>query len=226
MAPPKTADELAEFIYCVRWMSVTIPEFAKRVAPLVKVLEQAYEKSGKRTKRAIKNIALRRLSRGPDQERALTDLQDSLRNAVKMSYSDPDKVPCVFTDALNRFWSGIVTQTTAADLQKPLPKQRHEPLAFLCSEFKGAQLHWTTFEKEAFAIYQTFDRMDYLLLGQQRTQVFTDHRNLLFIFAPLALEPALRRHVVSKVQRWALYLARFSYDIEHFRGDDTCSQTS
>ena len=45
--------------------------------------------------------------------------------------------------------------------------------------------------------------------------MFTDHRNLLFVFAPLALSPALGRHVVSKVQRWALFLSQFEYVIEH-----------
>lgn len=64
-----------------------------------------------------------------------------------------------------------------------------------------------------FEIYQTFERMDYVLLGQQRTHVFIDYHNLLIISAPLALEPALERHVVCKVQRWALCLSRFSYAI-------------
>lgn len=48
--------------------------------------------------------------------------------------------------------------------------------------------------------------------------MYTDHRNLLFVFAPLALEPALGRHIVSKVQRWALFLSRFPYVIEHVDG--------
>ncbi len=100
-------------------MSVTIPEFAKRVAPLVKVLEEACGKAGKRTKRAIRNISFRRLSWGPDQEHVFTDFQNNLRNAVKMSCSDPDKVPRVFTDASNRFLSGVVTQSAAKNLLKP-----------------------------------------------------------------------------------------------------------
>lgn len=33
MEDPKTADELAEFVYCVRWMSNSIRDFAKRVSP-------------------------------------------------------------------------------------------------------------------------------------------------------------------------------------------------
>ena len=50
--------------------------------------------------------------------------------------------------------------------------------------------------------------------------MFTDHRNLLFIFAPLALERSLGRHIIPKVQRWALYMSRFHYVIEHFKGKD------
>lgn len=69
------------------------------------------------------------------------------------------------------------------------------------------------FEKEAFDISQTFKKLYHLLLGHARTNLFTDHRNLLLVSAALALEPALGRHIVSKVQRWALYLSKSSYVI-------------
>ena len=62
--------------------------------------------------------------------------------------------------------------------------------------------------------------MDYLLKSNGPAHIFTDHRYLLFVFAPRALGPALGRHIVSKVQRWAIYLSRFSYVIEHIRGED------
>lgn len=219
MAFPNTADELAEFVYCTRWMSVCIPDFARRIAPLVELLDKAYKKSGRRTKKSIKNIKLRELSWGATHTKSFESLQESLRDAVRMSYVDPKKVICVFTDASDKFWAGIVTQTNLRDLSKPIEQQRHEPLAFLGAAFRGAQINWSTFEKESFAIFQTFERMDYMLETQNRIHVFTDHRNLLFVFAPLALEPALGRHIVSKVQRWALYLSRFSYAIEHVRGE-------
>ena len=48
--------------------------------------------------------------------------------------------------------------------------------------------------------------------------IFTDHSNLLFVFAPLVVEPKLGRHIVSKVQRWALFLS--PYVIEHIRGEE------
>ena len=217
---PVNAGELCQFIHCMRWMSIGIPAFAERIAPLSDVLEEAYARAGKRKKRAIKNIALRTLSWGADQEASFLSLQDTLRNAVDIAYPDKEKVLCVYTDASDRFWSAVVTQTGSKELSKPREEQEHFPMGFLGAEFKGAERDWTTFEKEAFAIFQSFVKMDYLFLGEQPVHVFTDHRNLLFVFAPFALEPALGRHVVSKVQRWALFLSRFNYRIEHVSGEE------
>ena len=199
---------------------MAIPKLAERMAPLVKVLDEAYAKSGKRTKRSIRNMSLNSLSWGPTHETSFRDLQDSLKSAVTLAYPDPEKVICVFTDASEKFWSGVVTQTKSDQLELPPGEQQHEPIAFLCSAFKDASENWTTFEKEAFAIFQTFAKLDYLFLVRQDVRVFTDHRNLLFVFAPLALEPSLGRHIISKVQRWALYMSRFHYVIEHVKGED------
>lgn len=61
MEPPTAVSELAEFIYFSRWMSTSMPDFAGRVSPLTSILEEAYSRSGKRTKRSIKNISLHTL---------------------------------------------------------------------------------------------------------------------------------------------------------------------
>ncbi len=49
--------------------------------------------------------------------------------------------------------------------------------------------------------------------------VFSDHRNLLFAFAPLVVVPGLRRHTVGKVLRWDLSLSKCPYVIEHIEGE-------
>ena len=99
-------------------------------------------------------------------------------------------------------------------------EQKHDPLAFSGAAFEKGELNWTMFEKEGFAIFDAFDKLDYLLMSARPAHVFTDRRNLLFVFAPLALETALGRHVVSKVQRWALFLSSYRYMIEHIAGDE------
>ena len=57
--------------------------------------------------------------------------------------------------------------------------------------------------------------MDYMLLAEDDIHLYTDHRNLLFVFNPFALDPTLGRHIVNQVQRWGPFLSRFSYAIEH-----------
>ena len=99
MQMPQTADELSQFMHCCRWMSLSIPEFFRRIAPLSNVIEEAHTVSGKRNTQSIKGMQLRSLSWGTEQESAFLDIQDTLRNAVKLSYPDPQKKICVFTDA-------------------------------------------------------------------------------------------------------------------------------
>lgn len=113
----------------------------------------------------------------------------------------------------------MITQCDPDDLDKKLDEQKHEPLAFLRASFKRSKEYRTTFEKEAYAIYQVFKKMDYMLLSESNAHIHTDHRNLLFVFNPLSLENTLGRHIAHKVQRWGWFLQRFLYVIEHIEGD-------
>ena len=81
---PENAPELGEFIHCTHWMSLAIPDYARRVAPLNDVLEEAYTTAKRRTKRAIKSIPLASLSWGPTHEERFSNLQESLRHAVTL----------------------------------------------------------------------------------------------------------------------------------------------
>lgn len=82
-----------------------------------------------------------------------------------------------------------MTQCDDKELEKPTEEQTHEPLAFFSSAFKDAQLNWSTFEKEAFSIFQTFKKLDCMLVCEELPHVFTDHLNLLFVYNPLSMDP-------------------------------------
>lgn len=56
-------------------------------------------------------------------------------------------------------------------------------------------------------------------MGEHPVHVFTDHKNLLYIFAPTAFDSTLGKHVISKVHRWAMFLSRFDFVIEHIDGE-------
>jgi len=217
---PKNAAELSQVLNCLQWMSQAIPKFAERAYPLRKILDVAYAKSGKRTSKTIRKYKLEDLGWDETTQNTYEGLLEDLRESVQLSYPEPGKTICVHTDASDRFWAAVVTQCSPEDLEKPRLEQSHQPLAFLGSHFKGSELGWSIYEKEAYAIVMAFRKMDYALIAAENVSVFTDHRNLLYVFHPKALNPDVRVHVVRKVQRWALYLSQFSYNIEHVAGEE------
>lgn len=81
----------------------------------------------------------------------------------------------------------------------------HESLAFLMSACTGSQFALSDFEQETFAIYQTFEKLEYLFLNQQPINLQTDRRNIMFVLAPLSVRPALGKHFVSHVRSLALF---------------------
>lgn len=44
--------------------------------------------------------------------------------------------------------------------------------------------------------------------------VLVEHLNILFVFSSIVCAPVLGRQVVSKVQRWALYISRLDLNLE------------
>ena len=190
-----------------------------QIAPLADILEQAYQVSGKRTKKFILNMPLGKLSWGKAHVDAFRSLQTSILNSTKLSYPKKEKVLCLFTDASDRFWSGVVTQTDEVQLSLEVGELKHEPLAFVGQMLNATEKRWGTYEQEGFAIFKSFENLDCLFMGDQKVQVFTDHRNLLFSYSPLCSEPILGSHAVSEVQIWAMYLSRFEYNIEHLDAD-------
>ena len=217
--PPAFADELATFIDFCSWMVFSPSDFARKVSQLNNVIETGYKHVGKRTKKLLKDLKFRNLSWVPTHETAFHEIKEMLLNSVNLSYLRPQKATCVFTDASDMFWSSVITQVDPKQLSLPLEEQRRKPLGSLGSGFQVAELGCSTFEKEYFSIFQTFMKLDYILLTQDRSHVYTDHRYLLFVSPPFALEPDLGRLIVSKAQRWALYLSQFLYVIEHIAGE-------
>lgn len=52
----KTAAELCDYVHCLTWMSIALPDFSQQVAPLRALLEEAYTRSGARTKKSIRKL--------------------------------------------------------------------------------------------------------------------------------------------------------------------------
>ena len=138
-------------------------------------------------------------------------------NRVMTAHLDSSKQMCLFTDASDAHFAAVLTQVPPEDLKLPREEQRHEPLSFYSGSFKGALFNWSTFEKEAFAVIEAMERLDYLTLTG-RVRVFTDHLNLIYVYDPTSVVPTIARHVLGKVQRWGIRLSNFDYEVEHVPG--------
>lgn len=85
---------------------------------------------------------------------------------------------------------------------------REHPIRFVSKSLAKAQLNWSTIEKEAFAIYYTLKKYEYLL-RDVRFILQTDHKNLTYVAT--AQSP--------KVRRWCLELQAYDFEIEHIAGE-------
>ncbi|KAF0701575.1 Aste57867_7992 [Aphanomyces stellatus] len=90
---------------------------------------------------------------------------------------------------------------------------------FLSGTFTGAAGRWAIVEKEAYAIVETLVRADYLLHPAAGFNLYTDHRNLKFIFSPTAVVASVPKYTAQKLERWALLLMGYSYVIHDIPGE-------
>jgi len=220
ISSPKTAADLQQFVCAANWMRCCIPEFNKVTAVLSEVLEEAYLHAGKRTKRAIAKLSLREhTSWNTAHEKAFQDVKNALYNAATLAHPDPQKLLFIFTDASETHWAGVLTQIPPEDRDLPFDDQRHGALSFLSGSFKGSSSRWSTPEKEAFAFFESISRLDYMILRPEGFHLFKDHKNLIYIFNPVATNPHIAKHVANKIERWAMTMSAFKYTISHITGE-------
>ena len=91
------------------------------------------------------------------------------------------------------------------------------PIRFMSKTLAGAQIRWSTIEKECFAMYYSLKKFADLLLGVPFV-LRTDHRNLLY----------LNEAGSAKVTRWKIEIQNYNFRIEHIQALrislQTCSQ--
>ena len=232
VATPRDGGKLWEFLASVGWIRDSIPEYARIAEPLRKLLEQvcliaqesdlAAGRKFKRNKRRMQRIDL---LKGINGERPLwTDahetafclLKRQVAEAVALAHFDKDKIMCAFTDASDIGWGAIVTQCDEGELVKDVEEQKHEPLAFVSGTWDKVSMKYSTCDQEAVAIFYTFQRLHQFILDSSKLiRVFTDHRNLQYIFG----DAILRKPTAQRLERIRLYLSGFHYEIRHIDGE-------
>ena len=115
--------------------------------------------------------------------------QDLVAHGVALSHPKPGWAVLMFPDASDEHWGICLTQLRQGQLDRGVPVEdtTHEPLGFLSGTFRGSQQRRATVDKYGFAMVSTFKRLEYLFwVG---VHIYTDHRNLSYIFDPEACVP-------------------------------------
>ncbi|KAE9054731.1 hypothetical protein PF005_g33085 [Phytophthora fragariae] len=147
--------------------------------------------AGSRKKAKLAKFLLADAGWSKEDDNDLAAVKAVLLNMVPLAHPSPDAEVCLYTDASQDSWGAVVTQLSPEEIQLPLDQQHHRPLAFLSGRFAGASSRWATIEKEAFAIVESTRRLEYLLLRPRGFHLYTDHRNLVYIFNPYGVDSTM-----------------------------------
>jgi hypothetical protein len=121
MPVPENADELRRYVACLNYPRKAIPHLAELVAPLMNLLTVALATvKGQVTKAAASKVKLADIGWKPLHNEAFKKCNEALANMITLAYPRDGWKTCVFTDALDLFWAGLVTQYPPEDEEKPL----------------------------------------------------------------------------------------------------------
>lgn len=129
----------------------------------------------------MKRISLSTLSWNDHHALLFAEFQNDVQTSVNLAHRDQPQEICIFTDASHELWAAMVTQCHKHMLERHITDRIHQPLSFLAGRFCGSKESWTPLQREAFAIYEVFNKLEYLLIVEHNARVFTDHFYLCFI---------------------------------------------
>ena len=218
---PQNAGELMQFLAAVNFIRGKIPRYAQHVAPLQDILQKALQTCKRRTKAQAAGVQLSAVGWGEESKAAFKGLKVAISSAVKLTLPDASCEFCLMTDASEDHWGAVLTQVNAEEFVSDVcvEDMQHQPLAFLSGTFRGSQKMWSIVDKEAFAIKQSFERLEHLLHREKGVNVYTDHRNLLYIFSPAGRPTTTTKATAGRLDRWGMLLSEFKYIIRHVSGE-------
>ena len=133
-------------------------------------------------------------------DRCFHMLKDYLQEALILRYPDPTADYILYTDASKYAYTGVLTQSIDGT---------DHPVAYTSGLFRGSQLNWAAFTKEAYAIYMSVKKLSFYLDSAQIT-LRSDH---------LLLKKSLEKNTMNaKVNNWAVELESQNINFEFIAG--------
>jgi len=135
---------------------------------------------------------------------AFDKIKTALEQAAVLDFPSPTAEVCLATDASATAVGAVLQQRqSAADSWRPL--------GFFSKKLEAAQLSYSTFDRELFAIFAAIRHFRHQLEGR-RFQIWTDHKPLTYMLSQAADNRSARQ------QRQISFISEFTADIRHVPG--------
>ncbi|VEN49603.1 unnamed protein product, partial [Callosobruchus maculatus] len=144
---PKSQHQLRQFLGLVGYFRKFIKDFARKTAPLTKLLKKNVKWEWSETHLEIFN-----------------SLKNQICSKPILAIFNPKLPIVVYTDASRDGLAGILTQRS---------DNIENPIAFFSKQTTNAEKNYHSFKLELLAIVRTLEKFRYYLLGQEFT-IFTD----------------------------------------------------
>ena len=139
---------------------------------------------------------------------AFKTLKELLLNSPLLAHYDPNKPVRLAVDA-SSYGLGAVLSHVFDDGEE-------KPIAYASRSLSASEQNYSMIEKEALAIVFGIKKFHQYLFGR-RFSLLTDHRPLTLLLGPKRGIPVL---AASRLQRWAIQLSAYQYDIEYRASKD------
>ena len=187
---PSSVGEVKSFLGMVTYYSRFVPNFSSVLSPLYDLLKKNAKFRWSDTEASAFNAVKAELS----ESNFLANFDGNSQVLVEVDAS-PVGVGCVLMQKFN----GI-----------------EKPVYFASKKLSAAELKYSQLDKEALALVYAVSKFKYFLLGRKFV-IRTDHKPLLGLFGRTKLVPV---NANARVQRWALLLSQFDYDLCFKAGKD------
>ena len=191
---PKNLKEVQAFLGFANFYRRFVEHYSKRAAPLTSL------------SKGMKNGKGGSFRWGGEQAEAFRALKEAFTTAPILRHYDPALPIKVETDASVFAMGGILSQLFPAP-----DTSRWHPVAYYSRKFIPAEVNYETHDQELLAIVDCFKQWRHYLEGAPSTiRVLSDHNNLQGFMGVKTLN--------GRQARWAIYLSRFDFTIEHNKG--------
>ena len=191
MKAPENVAELQSFLGVLTFFSHFIRNYAEIVSPLYELLRSDVKWQWT-----------------PERKEAFENAKKHLVSRDTLVHYNPD-LPIKIT--FNASPRGL-----GAVLFHVFPNNEQKPIAYASRVFTRAEQNYSQLDREALALVFGVKKFHQYVYGR-KFQLETDHKPLTYIFGP---KKGIPQMATNCVQRWAIFLAGYDFDISHIKGKD------